>query len=78
MCVHEKYINPFPNYGFKKIFGDEEDTELFYRDLINSIDTARAEGKVEVAEASLAENIDIKTIVLITGFSEEEIEALNV
>ena len=55
-----------------------------YRDLINSIDTARSEGKiegkiegkVEVAKASLAQNIDIKTIALITGLSEEEIEKL--
>lgn len=52
-----------------------------YRDLINSIDTARSEGKIEgkieVAKASLAQNIDIKTIALITGLSEEEIEALK-
>jgi predicted transposase/invertase (TIGR01784 family) len=52
-----------------------------YRDLINSIDTARAEGKVEgkieIAKASLAQNIDIKTISLITGLSQEKIEALK-
>ena len=55
-----------------------------YRDLINSIDTARAEGKVEgeklksleIAKASLSQNIDIKTIALITGLSEEDIKGL--
>ena len=51
-----------------------------YRELINSIDTAcsegKIEGKIEVAKASLAQNIDIKTIALITGLSEEEIEKL--
>ena len=36
MCIHEKYINPFTDYGFKKIFGDEEDTELL-ESLINDI-----------------------------------------
>ncbi len=36
MCLHEKYINPFTDYGFKKIFGDEENTELL-RSLINDI-----------------------------------------
>ena len=36
MCNHEKYINPFTDYGFKKIFGDEENTELL-ESLINDI-----------------------------------------
>jgi len=36
MCIHEKYINPFTDYDFKKIFGDTEDTELL-RSLINDI-----------------------------------------
>lgn len=36
MCLYEKYINPFTDYGFKKIFGDEDDTELL-ESLINDI-----------------------------------------
>jgi hypothetical protein len=36
MCHTEKYINPFTDYGFKKIFGDTENTELL-RSLINDI-----------------------------------------
>lgn len=36
MCYIEKYINPFTDFGFKKIFGDEENTELL-KSLINDI-----------------------------------------
>jgi len=36
MCVYEKYINPFTDYGFKKIFGDPNDTSLL-QSLINDI-----------------------------------------
>jgi hypothetical protein len=28
MSYHEKYINPFTDFGFKKIFGDPNDTSL--------------------------------------------------
>ncbi|CAA6809556.1 MAG: Unknown protein, partial [uncultured Sulfurovum sp.] len=64
-----------------------------YRDLINSVDTAHAKGKVEgkregkiegkreekveIAKKSLSENIDVETIALITGLSQEDIEALK-
>ena len=54
----EKYINPFTDYGFKKLFETAEiakftpeqvmnydDSLKYYRDLKNSIDTARDEGK---------------------------------
>ena len=36
MCVYEKYINPFTDFGFKKIFGDPNDTSLL-QSLINDI-----------------------------------------
>ena len=36
MCYYEKYINPFTDFGFKKIFGDPDDTELL-ESLINDI-----------------------------------------
>jgi len=36
MCYVEKYINPFTDFGFKKIFGDENDTDLL-KSLINDI-----------------------------------------
>jgi predicted transposase/invertase (TIGR01784 family) len=47
MCIHEKYINPFTDYGFKKIFGDEENTELL-ESLINDI--LGLEGKDKIAK----------------------------
>ena len=59
------------------------------RDLINSFDTTHNDGvkkgikegikqeKVELAKASLKQNIDTQTIALITGLTLEEIEVLN-
>ncbi|RUM75934.1 MAG: hypothetical protein DSZ11_01275, partial [Sulfurovum sp.] len=63
-----------------------------YRDLFNSFETADKEGhkrgkiegkiegeklkSIEIAKASLAQNISIETIALITGLSKEEIEKL--
>ncbi|HIP51533.1 MAG TPA: hypothetical protein EYG94_05515 [Campylobacterales bacterium] len=46
MCIHEKYINPFTDYGFKKIFGDEENTELL-ESLINDILGLEGEKKIK-------------------------------
>ena len=46
MCNHEKYINPFTDYGFKKIFGDTENTELL-RSLINDILGLTGEDRVK-------------------------------
>jgi len=46
MCVHEKYINPFTDFGFKKIFGDTENTELL-RSLINDILGLEGEYRVQ-------------------------------
>jgi predicted transposase/invertase (TIGR01784 family) len=45
MCFYEKYINPFTDYGFKKIFGDEENTELL-ESLINDILGLEGEDKI--------------------------------
>jgi len=46
MCYIEKYINPFTDYGFKKIFGDTENTELL-RSLINDILGLKGKDKIE-------------------------------
>ncbi|CAA6825662.1 MAG: Unknown protein [uncultured Sulfurovum sp.] len=45
MCVYEKYINPFTDFGFKKIFGDPNDTSLL-ESLINDILGFEGEDKV--------------------------------
>jgi len=46
MCIYEKYINPFTDFGFKKIFGDQEDTELL-ESLINDILGLEGEKRIE-------------------------------
>jgi hypothetical protein len=92
----ERYINPFTDFGFKKLFGEEANTEIanynesereayhdsvkYYRDLKNSLDTAREEGgqamlttlifKMKVRGDSVAD------IAALTGLTEAEITAL--
>ncbi len=74
----EKYINPEDEY---------------YRDLKNSLDTAREEGeaegiikgkiegkleeKIEIARKMLAMEMPIDTIIQLTGLSEEQIKSLK-
>ena len=43
------FINPFTDFGFKKIFGEEQNKEdlKYYNDLKNSLDTAHQEGYLE-------------------------------
>jgi predicted transposase/invertase (TIGR01784 family) len=56
-----------------------------YRDVKNSIDTAFEKGiekgiikeKIEVAKGMLIKGFDIKTIVEITGLTEEEIKEIK-
>jgi hypothetical protein len=101
----EKYINPFTDYGFKKLFGEEpnkeeqifeklfetaeiakftpdqvrsyEDSLKYYRALKNSLDTAKVEGKIEVALEMLQENEPIEKIIKFTGLTKEQIERLQ-
>ena len=46
MCQVEKYINPFTDYGFKKIFGSVENTDLL-RSLINDIIGLKGEHRIK-------------------------------
>jgi predicted transposase/invertase (TIGR01784 family) len=46
MCYTEKYINPFTDFGFKKIFGDEDNTDLL-KSLINDILGLEGEKKIK-------------------------------
>lgn len=151
----EKYINPFTDYGFKKLFGDEpnkdllldflnqllkdeqggikdltideldtrfdkwlfvlknlnklervpdklkerifeklfetaeiakftpdqvrsyEDSLKYYRDLKNSLDTAKIEGKVEVAIEMIRANEPIDKIMKFTGLTQDQIDRLK-
>jgi predicted transposase/invertase (TIGR01784 family) len=58
-----------------------EDSLKYYRDLKNSIDTARdegkIEGKIEVAKNLLSNGIPVEVIVKSTGLSETEIKKLK-
>jgi len=58
-----------------------EDSLKYYRDLKNSLDTARdegkIEGKIEVAKNLLLSGVSIDLIVKSTGLSESEIKKLK-
>jgi len=48
-----------------------------YRDIKNSIDTAREEVIIDVVKKALKAGLDIATVMQITGLSKEEVEALE-
>ena len=62
-----------------------EDSLKYYRDLKNSLDTAREEGREEgrleekkgIAKEMINKGFDISTISEITGLSKDEIEKLK-
>ena len=54
-----------------------EDSLKYYRDLKNSLDTAKEEGKLEVAANLLLNNVDIEIIIKSTGLTKEQIERLK-
>ncbi len=58
-----------------------EDSLKYYRDLKNSLDTAKEEGKFEekegIARNLLNNNVDIEIIVESTGLTQEQIEKLK-
>ncbi len=62
-------------------YQDYEDSLKYYRDLKNSLDTAKdegkIEGKVEVAKNLLKQDVNIEVIVTATGLTKEEIAKLN-
>ncbi len=54
-----------------------EDSLKYYRDMKNSLDTARDEKAIEIAKNALIENLDINLIQRLTGLSKEQIERLK-
>lgn len=58
-----------------------EDSLKYYRDIKNSLDTAKEEGKIEeklaIAKNLLKENLEIHIIAQATGLSVDEIEKLR-
>ncbi len=67
--MKEKYINPFTDFGFKKIDAYEESLKV-YRDLKNSLDTAKEEGVVEGREKR---NLEIAIEMIKNGETDEKI-----
>ena len=92
------------DFGFKRIFGTDPNKELLinflnslfngeevikaYRDIKNSLDTAKEEGRAEgreegraegiamVAKMMYAKGMDIDVIASMTGLSTDEVESL--
>ncbi|HOI92983.1 MAG TPA: Rpn family recombination-promoting nuclease/putative transposase [Candidatus Rifleibacterium sp.] len=54
-----------------------EDSLKVYRDLKNSIDTAREEGKIEVALNMLADGLNVESIIKYTGLTPDQIGRLR-
>jgi len=54
-----------------------EDSLKYYRDLKNSLDTAKEEGKIEVALEMLKANESLDKIVRFTGLTKDQIEKLK-
>jgi predicted transposase/invertase (TIGR01784 family) len=58
-----------------------EDSLKYYRDLKNSLDTAREEGKIEgkieIAANALKKGLPLKDIIDLTGLTEEEIRKIE-
>ena len=87
--IKEKYINPYTDFGFKKLFGTEmnkdlrrgyEDSVKAYRDINNAINTAkkdaRQEEKVNTALKMKADGMSAELIAKYTSLSIDEIENL--
>ena len=96
----EKYISLLTDFGFKRIFGSQpnkenikeyEDSLKAYRDIQNSIDTAKEEGFVEgfvegfkqgiakgeqkIVQAMIQQGCDVDFISKVTGISTDTITA---
>jgi predicted transposase/invertase (TIGR01784 family) len=85
----DKYINPFTDFGFKKIFGEEANLTSerlkYYRDIKNVVDTAveeaveiaREEKVIEFIKELSKDNVSIEKIASYTGLRIEEIIELQ-
>jgi len=62
-------------------YQEYEDSLKYYRDIKNSLDTAREEGErkkqMEIAKTGLKEGLSLELIMKLTGLSKEEIENLK-
>ena len=96
--VEERYISLLTDFGFDRLFEEGEiakftpqemreyeTSKMAYRDIKNSVDTAKREGiaegmekrSLEIARKMLAKGIDEATVKEITGLSAEHILQLK-
>jgi len=87
-----RYINPYTDFGFKKLFGEEgselaglsaeqraiyEENLIQYWGMKSAIETAVEEREIEIAKNLIALNLDNATISKGTGLTTEQIEQLR-
>lgn len=75
-----KYINPFTDFGFKRLFGSEAFAAGLERGLQQGLEKGRAEGEVETARAIernlLLSGMDPETVARLTDLPPAEVRAL--
>ena len=96
--VEERYISLLTDFGFERLFEEAEiakftpqemreyeTSKMAYRDIKNSVDTAKREGiaegmnqrSLEIARKMLADGVDINLIMKYSGLTQEQIEKLK-
>ena len=96
--VEERYISLLTDFGFDRLFEEAEiakftpqemreyeTSKMAYRDIKNSVDTAKREGiaegmekkSLEIAKKMLTKGMDETTVMEITGLSAEMIQQLK-
>ena len=96
--VEERYISLLTDFGFDRLFEEGEIAKFTpqemreyeasmkaYRDIKNSVDTAKCEGIAEgmnqkaldIARKMLADDVDINLIMKYSGLTQEQIEKLK-
>ena len=100
--VEEKYISLLTDFGFDRLFEEAEIakftpqemreyefSKMAYRDIKNSVDTAKREGIAEgmekgmnqkaldIARNMLADGVDLNLIMKYSGLTQEQIEKLK-
>lgn len=54
-----------------------EESLKYYRDLKNSLDTAKEEVRIDIAKKGLKEGLSVELLMKLTGLTKEEIENLK-
>ena len=100
--VEERYISLLTDFGFDRLFEEAEiakftpqemreyeTSKMAYRDIKNSVDTAKREGiaegmekgmnqrSLDIARNMLADDVDLNLIMKYSGLTQEQIEKLK-